>query len=81
MLKELSPVVQAASVDEFYLDLTGTERLFASETLEETAWRMRGEVLERTRISVSFGGGTRRVIAKLAATKGQTRGCPHRGTG
>lgn len=74
VLKKLSPVVQAASVDEFYLDLTGTERLFAPETLEETAWRMRGEVLERTRISVSFGGGTRRVIAKLAATKAKPAG-------
>ena len=74
VLEELSPVVQAASVDEFYLDLTGTERLFTPETLDETAWRMRGEVLERTGISVSFGGGTRRVIAKLAATKAKPAG-------
>lgn len=67
-LEELAPVVQAASVDEFYLDLTGTERLFRGETLEESAWRIREKVLERTRISVSLGGGTRRVIAKLAAS-------------
>jgi len=65
-LKDLSPVVQAASIDEFYLDLTGTERLFAGETLEESAWRIRREVLARTQISVSLGGGTRRIIAKLA---------------
>ena len=65
-LSELSPVVQAASVDEFYLDLTGTERLFQQESLGETAWRIRKTVLERTQISVSMGGGTRRVIAKLA---------------
>lgn len=68
VLEELAPVVQAASVDEFYLDLTGTERLFHGETLEDTAWRIRSEVLERTDISVSLGGGTRRVIAKLAAS-------------
>ncbi len=67
-LQELAPVVQAASVDEFYLDLSGTERLFREETFEETAWRIREEVLRRTRISVSLGGGTRRVIAKLAAS-------------
>ncbi len=66
VLKELSPVVQAASVDEFYLDLGGTERLFHGESLEETALRIRESVLERTDISVSIGGGTRRVIAKLA---------------
>ena len=27
-LEKLAPVVQAASIDEFYLDLTGTDRLF-----------------------------------------------------
>jgi DNA polymerase-4 len=74
VLEELAPVVQAASVDEFYLDLTGTERLFTGESLEDTAWRMREEVLERTGISVSLGGGTRRVIAKLAATKAKPAG-------
>jgi DNA polymerase-4 len=65
-LSELSPVVQAASVDEFYLDLTGTERLFQQESLGEAAWRIRNTVLEHTQVSVSIGGGTRRVIAKLA---------------
>ncbi len=74
VLEELAPVVQAASVDEFYLDLSGTERLFADETLEQTAWRIREAVLERTDISVSLGGGTRRVIAKLATTKAKPAG-------
>ena len=73
-LEDLAPVVQAASVDEFYLDLTGTERLFAGESLEASAWRIRNEVLARTRISVSLGGGTRRVIAKLAATRAKPAG-------
>lgn len=66
-LTDLSPVVQAASIDEFYLDLGGTERLFHYESLEETARRIREEVLRRTEISVSVGGGTRKLIAKLAA--------------
>lgn len=66
-LEDLSPVVQAASVDEFYLDLTGTERLFHRAPLEETARDIREQVLERTGISVSIGGGTNRLVAKLAA--------------
>ncbi|MEJ2539199.1 MAG: DNA polymerase IV [Gemmatimonadota bacterium] len=65
-LEELAPVVQAASVDEFYLDLTGTERLFHDEPLEATARRIRERVLEETGISVSIGGGTNRLVAKLA---------------
>lgn len=73
-LEELAPVVQAASVDEFYLDLSGTERLFRAEPLEVTAARIRETVLARTGISVSLGGGTRRLIAKLAATRAKPAG-------
>ena len=65
-LEKLAPVVQVASIDEFYLDLAGTERLFG-ESLETTALHIRETVLETTRISVSIGGGTRRMIAKLAS--------------
>lgn len=73
-LQDLAPVVQAASVDEFYLDLTGTERLFKGEALEDTAHRFREEVLARTEVSVSIGGGTRRVIAKLASGRAKPAG-------
>jgi len=74
VLQEMSPVVQAASIDEFYLDLSGTERLFRGEPLEATAQRIRDEVLRRTRIHVSVGGGTRRVIAKLATGRAKPAG-------
>jgi DNA polymerase-4 len=74
VLQELSPVVQAASIDEFYLDLSGTERLFHDEPLAETAQRIRTQVLARTRVSVSIGGGTRRVIAKMATSRAKPAG-------
>jgi DNA polymerase-4 len=74
VLEDLAPVVQAASVDEFYLDMTGTERLFATETLEATARRIREGVLERTKVNVSIGGGTNRAIAKLATGKAKPAG-------
>jgi DNA polymerase-4 len=73
-LQRLAPVVQAASIDEFYLDLSGTERLFHGESLVETATRLREEVLRETRISVSVGGGTRRVIAKMATRRAKPAG-------
>ena len=74
VLEDLAPVVQAASIDEFYLDLTGTERLFATETLAATATRFREGVLARTQVAVSIGGGTGRVIAKLATAKAKPAG-------
>jgi len=73
-LHGLSPVVQAASIDEFYLDLSGTERLFHEESLEASAKRMREKVLDQTEISVSIGGGTRKLIAKLAAGRAKPGG-------
>lgn len=73
-LEELAPVVEAASVDEFYLDLTGTERLFKGESLAETADRIRRAVVERTDISTSVGGGSNRLIAKLATSRAKPAG-------
>ncbi len=72
-LRRLAPVVQAASIDEFYLDLSGTERLFA-EALLATAHRIRESVLAETLVSVSVGGGTSRVVAKLAVRRAKPAG-------
>ena len=66
VLDEWSPVVEPASIDEFYLSLAGTEALYRHEPLEVTAARIREDLLTRTGMSVSFGGGSNRLIAKLA---------------
>lgn len=71
-----APVVRAASIDEWYLDLTGTESLYR-EPLAETARKIRAAVLEETGLSVSFGGGTNTLIAKLAVEHAK----PKPGTG
>ncbi len=67
VLKRFAPVVVAASVDEFYLDLTGTEALYHGESLESTAQRIRAAVIAETGCSISIGGGTSTLIAKIAA--------------
>lgn len=67
VLDEFSPVVEAASVDEFYLDLTGTEEMYRHEPLEDTARRIQRAVLDRTGISLSIGAATQRTLAKMAA--------------
>jgi DNA polymerase IV len=68
VLDEFSPVVEAASVDEFFLDLTGTEMLYRGESLEATALRIQQAVMDRTGISISIGGATGRTLAKMAAS-------------
>jgi len=74
LLEELAPRVQAASIDEFYLDLTGTERLYGGAALEEIGHRIRERILAETGISVSVGGGTVRLVAKLAVERAKPGG-------
>ncbi len=66
-LQQFTPVVDQASSDEFYLDLSGTERLYREEPLAATARRIRDGVKAATSLTVSIGGGTSKVVAKLAA--------------
>ena len=68
VMGRFAPAVEAASQDEFYLDLSGTERLYKDEPLEATARRIREAVLSETHLSVSIGGGTSKLVAKMAAT-------------
>jgi len=66
VLDRYSPTVQAASIDEWYLDLAGTERLHGGLSLDAIAHQIRDEVRAATGLSVSIGGGTSKLIAKLA---------------
>jgi DNA polymerase-4 len=67
VLERFAPLVETASSDEYYLDLSGTEALYKREPLEATARRIREAVLAETRLAVSIGGGTSKLLAKLAA--------------
>ncbi|HSH45477.1 MAG TPA: DNA polymerase IV [Longimicrobiales bacterium] len=74
VLQRFTPLVEAASIDEAYLDLTGTEALYGGETTEATARRIQAAVKEETGITVSIGGGPTRVVAKLAAGRAKPAG-------
>ena len=73
VLEQFTPIVRGASVDEWYCDLSGTEALYHEESLAVTAARMRERVRTATGLSVSFGGGTNRLIAKLAVEFGKQK--------
>lgn len=74
VLDQYVPVVEAASIDEFYLDLSGTEALYNYRTLADVAEQIRAAVLEQTQVSISIGGGSNRLIAKLSARKAKPAG-------
>ncbi|MDQ3556845.1 MAG: DNA polymerase IV [Gemmatimonadota bacterium] len=73
-LERWAPVVEAASIDEFFLDLSGTERLYAGEALAQTAARIQEAVREETGIRISLGGGSQRTVAKLATRLAKPNG-------
>jgi len=73
VLDRFAPIVQSASIDEWYLDLGGTEGLYDNEPLAVTAARMRDAVIAETTLSVSVGGGTTKLVAKLAVERAKPK--------
>jgi DNA polymerase-4 len=74
VLDRFSPLVEPASIDEAYIDLTGTETLYHGEPTETTARRIQAAVLADTDIVISIGGGTTKTIAKMAAGRAKPAG-------
>ena len=60
------------SIDEAYLDLTGTERLLGPPLA--AAHRLRGEIWERTGLPSSMGLATTRLVAKVASDQAKPCG-------
>lgn len=73
VLERFAPSVEGASIDEWYMDMTGTEGVYRNEPLAKTAHRMRKAVKKETGLSVSIGGGTNKLIAKLAVERAKPR--------
>ena len=73
MLETFSPVVEGASIDEWYLDMGGTEGVYGHEPLAATARRIREAVTAATTLSVSIGGGTSKLVAKLAVERAKPK--------
>lgn len=65
ILREFSPDVLQMSIDEAFVDLTGTERLFGAP--EEVAEKIRARVREETGLTVSIGIAGTMYAAKMAS--------------
>jgi DNA polymerase-4 len=64
-LGEFSPLVEQVSVDEAFVDLTGTEHLFGPP--ERTARSMKERIAERTSLTCSVGLSVSKLLAKIAS--------------
>jgi DNA polymerase-4 len=64
-LREFSPLVEQVSVDEAYIDLTGTEKLFGSPA--ETAAAIKKRIRDETALTCSIGVSTSKLLSKIAS--------------
>lgn len=65
LFNEFSPKVQQISVDEAFLDMTGTERLMGSP--QAISQKIKGRIAEVSGLTASIGVASNRYIAKLAS--------------
>lgn len=72
IFERFSPLVEMASIDEAYLDLTGCERLLGPPLA--AAHRLHEAVGRETRLPCSIGIGTSRLVAKIASDQAKPNG-------
>ena len=65
IFRDYSPDVDQMSIDEAFIDLTGTEKLFGPP--EETARAIKARVKEETGLTVSVGLASTKYLAKIAS--------------
>lgn len=65
MLKNYSPQVEQASVDEFYLDVTGLDKLFGSYL--DIGMQIKRDIQKRFGITGSVGISVNRLMSKIAS--------------
>jgi DNA polymerase-4 len=72
VLESFSPQVEMVSIDEAYLDITGTERLHGPAML--AAHKLHQRMKEETQLNCSVGIGSSRLIAKVCSGKAKPHG-------
>lgn len=65
IFRRFSPLIEPLSIDEAFLDLTGTEQLFGSG--EDAAKQLKQVVHSETELTVSVGVASNRLVAKIAS--------------
>jgi DNA polymerase-4 len=72
VLQKFTPKVEMASIDEAYLDMTGTERLLGPPL--KSAHALHQFMKSETKLNCSIGIGTSRLIAKVCSDQAKPNG-------
>jgi DNA polymerase IV len=71
IIAERAPRFEKASIDEFYIDLSGMERFHKPY---EWTIALRSEIIDKTGLNISFGLGSNKLIAKIATDEAKPNG-------
>jgi DNA polymerase IV len=71
IIADKAPLFEKASIDEFYIDLTGMEKFF--NPLQWTI-DLRKEIMEQTGLPISFGLSSSKMMAKIATNQAKPNG-------
>lgn len=63
IIEEKAPVVEKASIDEHYLDMTGMDRFFNTWQFSK---ELRSRIIEETGLPISFGLSINKTVSKIA---------------
>jgi DNA polymerase-4 len=72
VLRDFSPAVEMASIDEAYVDMSGTERLHGPPL--QAAHKLHQQMKDRTGLNCSIGIGSSRLMAKISSDKAKPNG-------
>lgn len=71
IIAEDAPVFEKASVDEFYLDLSGMDRYFGCY---QWAGELRGKIIHETGLPISFGLSVNKMVSKVGTGEAKPNG-------
>lgn len=70
IIESQAPVVEKASIDEHYLDITGMDKYFGCW---KWAQALRSEIMDQTGLPISFGLSSNKTVSKIAT--GEAKPC------
>ncbi|MDX1700922.1 MAG: DNA polymerase IV [Melioribacteraceae bacterium] len=72
ILETYAPLIEQASVDEFYMDFTGTKHLYGSMYM--FALKLQKEIADKLMLPCSIGIGSNKTIAKICSDYAKPKG-------
>ena len=71
IISDAVPVYEKASIDEFYIDLTGMDRFFG---VSQYTRELREKIIKETGLPISYGLSTSKLVSKMATNEAKPNG-------